>query len=177
MQQRLIQAAAIAAMALALSPAWAINKCTQPDGSVAFQDAPCAGIGKSETLSVKPASGRGSPQEAAPVPISPKQPNPGNGAPVPLAVQAPPFPTPAAKSPLETEAEMCLAWYRPLLRDPQGAYFTNIAKERRVLSLDVHATNGYGGYVIKRGACEIYNGKLNDAWTKNHAKWGGWSVE
>jgi len=25
------------------SPAWAVNKCTMPDGKVAFQDAPCAG--------------------------------------------------------------------------------------------------------------------------------------
>ena len=72
---------------------------------------------------------------------------------------------------------MCLVWYRPLLRDPHGAYYTNLAKEKRVFSMDLHATNGFGGYVIKRAACEIHNGKLNDAWTKNHAKWGGWAVE
>lgn len=161
----------------AVSPAWAINKCTGPDGKVAFQDAPCTGSGKSETLNVKPASGRGSLQEAAPVQVPSKQPSPESAATAPPATQPTSAPTPVAKSPLDAEAEMCLAWYRPLLRDPQGAYYTNVAKEKRVLSIDVHATNGYGGYVIKRGACEIYNGKLNDAWTKNHAKWGGWPAE
>lgn len=39
----------------------AINKCAQPDGSVAFQDAPCTG--KGETLTVRPASGRARPTE------------------------------------------------------------------------------------------------------------------
>lgn len=56
MKKHLTQAAAIAAIALAVSPAWAINKCTQPDGSVVFQDAPCAG-GKGEAIVVRPASG------------------------------------------------------------------------------------------------------------------------
>ncbi len=56
-------------MAIALAcagPTWAINKCTGPDGKVAFQDAPCAGRG--ETLDVRPASGRApSPQPPAAV--------------------------------------------------------------------------------------------------------------
>lgn len=44
-------------LALAMSaPTWAINKCTMPNGKVAFQDAPCPGQG--ETIEVKPASGR-----------------------------------------------------------------------------------------------------------------------
>src|SRR5687768_4039680 len=38
-------------------PAAAINKCTGTDGKVTFQDAPCS-AGRSETLDVKPASGR-----------------------------------------------------------------------------------------------------------------------
>lgn len=29
--------------ALLVAPAWAVNKCTGPDGKVVFQDAPCAG--------------------------------------------------------------------------------------------------------------------------------------
>lgn len=49
------------ACALALAffslPAAAVNKCTGPDGSVAFQDAPCAG--KGEAVVVRPASGSG----------------------------------------------------------------------------------------------------------------------
>lgn len=72
---------------------------------------------------------------------------------------------------------MCMAWYKPFLRDPRDAYFTNVGKDKRVLSMDLHATNGYGGYVIKAAVCEIYNGKLNEAWTKTHAKRAGWLTE
>lgn len=170
-----VNAVAIVLAMLAVLPAWAINKCTI-DGQVVFQDAACPG--KGETLVVKPASGRSS---IAPVPATAPVQVPDTNANAPTQpTQAPaptPAPMPAAKSQLEVEADMCLAWYRPLLRDPKGAYYTNISKEKRVFSMDLHATNGYGGYVIKRASCEIYNGKLNEAWTKNHAKWGGWSVE
>lgn len=44
-----------AALMLASLNAWAINKCTGPDGAVVFQDATCAGQG--ETLKIRPASG------------------------------------------------------------------------------------------------------------------------
>lgn len=37
------------------SPGWSINKCTGPDGKVAFQDAACGG--KGEKLDVRPAAG------------------------------------------------------------------------------------------------------------------------
>lgn len=37
------------------APAWAINKCTGPDGKVVFQDAACQG--KGEKIVVRPASG------------------------------------------------------------------------------------------------------------------------
>lgn len=37
------------------APAWAINKCTGPEGNVTFQDAPCSG--KGEKMNVRPASG------------------------------------------------------------------------------------------------------------------------
>ena len=39
--------AVMAATLLAASPAWAINKCTGPDGKVVYQDAPCSNASKS----------------------------------------------------------------------------------------------------------------------------------
>ncbi len=45
----------LAAVLLAVPPAWAINKCTNADGQTTFQDAPCAG--KGHVVEVKPASG------------------------------------------------------------------------------------------------------------------------
>ena len=49
-------------LALAVSPAWAINKCTV-DGRTIFQDAPCMGQG--EVLDVRPASGHSNASSAA----------------------------------------------------------------------------------------------------------------
>lgn len=57
-----IKAALIALTCLAVSPAWAVNKCTGADGAVVFQDAPCAG--KGEALNVRPASGAARPVSA-----------------------------------------------------------------------------------------------------------------
>lgn len=45
---------AVAAV-LTWRPAAAINKCTEPDGRVVFQDAPCAG--KGERLDIRPGAG------------------------------------------------------------------------------------------------------------------------
>ena len=53
---------ASAAISLLCSQAWAINKCTGPDGKVSFQDAPC--VGKGEALTVTPASGKAPPSQA-----------------------------------------------------------------------------------------------------------------
>jgi hypothetical protein len=171
MSTKLIATAAVIALfAFINSAAWAVNKCSI-DGKTVFQDAPCPG--KGETMVVRPASGRGT---GAATPALAPAPIHSAAAPA-LAVPAAPPAAAAAKSALELEADMCLAWYRPLLRDPKGAYYTNMVKEKRVFSMDLHATNGFGGYVIKRAACEIHNGKLNEAWTKIHAKRDAWMVE
>lgn len=41
----------------AAAPAWAVYKCTGPDGKTVFQDAPC--VGKGGQIEVRPASGDG----------------------------------------------------------------------------------------------------------------------
>lgn len=52
-----------AALLLASLNAWAINKCTGPDGAVVFQDAPCTGQGGQ--INVRPASGHAPPPQFA----------------------------------------------------------------------------------------------------------------
>ncbi len=158
-------------IAMVFQPSWAVNKCSGADGTVSFQDAPCTG--KGETLTVRPATGR---QSVEPVVLAPSS---LPGVPAPGAQQAVAVPALQAprKSVLEIEAEQCLAWYRPLLRDPAGAYYREPSKESRVLSITVHATNGFGGYVPKRAACEFVNGKLDDGWTKIQAKRANWQVD
>ena len=62
-----------AALLLASLNAMAINKCTMPDGSMVFQDAPCAG--KGESLNVRPASGAAKAQPVAASGDTPKKSN------------------------------------------------------------------------------------------------------
>ena len=162
--------------ALLVTPAWAINKCTGLDGKVSFQDAPCAG--KGEQVDVRPASGpaRAAAPATTPQPRTPKVNAPAPPPAAPAAAPAVPVQpaSVATKSPIEREADECLAWYRPKLRDPAGAYYTAPSKDRRTLSITIHATNGYGGYVTQRASCDFINGKFDASWTKIRAKDGGW---
>lgn len=51
-----IKTLAALAAAVMVSPAWAVNKCTGPDGAVMFQDAPCsASAKKAEAVRAAPA--------------------------------------------------------------------------------------------------------------------------
>lgn len=153
------------------APAWGISKCTAPDGSVTFQDAPCSG--KGEQISVKPASGNAT----ARTPVTTEKPaEPQKQISENKQATAPEQypPTAPTKTQLDIEADMCLAWYKPLLRDPQGAYYTQAKKDNRVVTITIHGLNGYGGYVTKSAACEIHAGALDDGWTRKHAKRGGW---
>ncbi len=157
--------AILLAFVLPMIPVWAAHKCTGPDGKVSYQDAPCTG--KGEKFEAHPISV----VAPAAVPIPSAQTNPTPSA----VLVPPPAPTVAPpSSPLERESDVCLAWYKPKLRNPAGAYYTEPSKEGRVLSITIHATNGYGGYVIRRGSCEIHNGKLDSDWTKIHATRQGW---
>lgn len=153
------------------APAWAINKCTGPDGTAVFQDAPCTG--KGEKIEVRPASGNVS-QPAVPV-ATPVEPAPVQRAAPP--VQASPQAVAPSKSMLEVQADQCLAWYKPLLRDPANAYYTEPKfEDKRVLRMTLHATNGFGGFVTKQAACEFDNGKFSVDWTKIQAKRLDWPV-
>jgi hypothetical protein len=86
--------------------------------------------------------------------------------------QAPPAP---ATSPIDGLAEACLNWYRPMLRDPRGAYWRDASIDKLdVLRLAIHATNGFGGYVAKAAACEVRAGRIDDGWTRTQATRMGW---
>lgn len=157
------------AVGLAATPAFAVYKCTAPNGSVVYQDAPCTG--KGEEIALPPA-----------LVSTPPAPRHDTAHPAPAPGEAPPpAPPPAApagvaKTQLELDADQCLDWYKPLLRDPKTAYYSNPSRNKRVVSLDLHTTNGYGGFVVLKASCEIYAGKLNETWTKEHARRGGWQV-
>ena len=152
----------LSALALA-APSWAINKCTGVDGKVVYQDA----------IDVRPASGHSA---RAPSPVSTPAPAQAT-APAPAA---PPVPAPAApvKSAVELQADQCLAWYKPLLRDPASAYYSSPKfEDKRVLRMTLHATNGFRGVGTRMAACEFDNGKFSDDWTKIQARRLEWSVD
>jgi hypothetical protein len=65
MRASTVSFSAFVAFALFTHAAWAANKCTAADGSVSFQDAPCAS-GKSQALNIK--AGAASPAPAASAP-------------------------------------------------------------------------------------------------------------
>ena len=59
---------ALCALALGcLSPAWAINKCTDAKGKVSFQDAPC--VGEGEKIDVRPTTRGATPVPPAAAPV------------------------------------------------------------------------------------------------------------
>ena len=60
---------ALCALALGcLSPAWAINKCTDANGKVSFQDAPC--VGEGEKIDVRPTTRGATPVPPAAAPVA-----------------------------------------------------------------------------------------------------------
>ena len=170
----------LAAALLMAALAWAINKCKTAEGKMVFQDAPCAGEG--EKLDVRPASGHAvrAPATAGPVPVAAATlPAPA----MPLVPAAPAAPAPIAppaapvKSALDTSADICLAWYKPHLRDPASAYYSGHKfEDKRVLRMDLHAKNGYGGVQILKAVCEFENGRFSESWTKLQAERIGWKL-
>jgi len=54
----------LAALLLASTPAWAINKCKGPDGKMYYQDTPCASGHSGGEIDIRPASGDAAPDAA-----------------------------------------------------------------------------------------------------------------
>lgn len=168
------QSAKVAAAALVLGlvgGAQAQFKCVGP-GGVSYQQTPCPASAKAHVLDLKVIQAPVQAPRASGAVAA--QPAPADPAPV---VAAPPAPAPvggASKSPTERLADECLEWYRPRLRDPRGAYLRKPELERGVLTMDIHATNGFGGYVVRRARCEFKGAGIDEDWTVIHAGRMGW---
>ena len=145
---------------------WAINKCTDPSGKVSYQEHPCEGTGSE--IKIRQQGGLGpsqvpekKPKVDATAAIQPV-------ASVPASVASP-------KTEVEIQANQCLSYYKPKLRDPSGAYFSEANVDKTVLTMKMHATNGFGGYVTREVKCEFkQSGELDSDWTKIHAQRIGW---
>jgi hypothetical protein len=166
----------VAAFASSVAHAQQLYKC-EVAGRVEYRQQPCDNSAKSETVRVRtapapnPATRPAATASSTGAPTSPPQ-----NAPLPSQPAAPAAQPPAqqAKSPIEYMADACLDWYRPHLRDPRGAYHREPTLDKGVLTITIYATNGHGGYVQDTGRCEFKSGRIDDGWTKIHAKRLNW---
>lgn len=165
-------ASAAALLALVCAPAWAVNKCTTPDGQVTYQTQACPFVAKGEvlypgrrTVVVEP-----SPESLSPIQTN----NQADAFALSVPRQVPTTPAAPAVSPLDGEAQICLGFIQPMLKDPGSPYVRDVRKEGTVLSMNVYAKNTYGGTTSKAAACEIKNGQLDVGWTNIHLKRLGW---
>jgi hypothetical protein len=108
------------------------------------------------------------PAAAASVPTS--NPSPGT-APATVAGSLGPTATPGQ---LDAEAARCLAYLKPLLRDPTSATVSAPQRDGRVLRLTVNANDGRGRMQQRDAACEFVNGRVDDSWTQIQLKRLGW---
>lgn len=161
----------VALCCLAQSAFGQVFKCAV-NGETHYQQSPCESKGMTGAKLKLPQTAPNA--AAAPaLPVQQQQadaPSPQ----VPAGVPVPPPPLGAVKSQLEKESDICLEWYRPMLRDPNGAYYKSPTKDGRVLTIVVYATNGFGGYVNKAASCEFKDGRHDVDWTKIHAQRLGW---
>lgn len=157
---------------LAASPgASAIMKCSHGNQTW-YQDAPCP-AGSSAThiqgaapVQVAPLSGSG---QVVTVPQEPSRPLPPPSAHIPASVY-------------EQEAKLCLAWYQKEMQLPPGTPYLDFTKEQRVLTITLavraSVANPFGivheTTLNKQASCEIHGGRLDEGWTRIHAKRGGW---
>lgn len=152
----LVLGAAVAA------PALAVNRCTLEDGRVVYQDAACPAAASASRvrLYAPPPDPVGKQRATADVAAAAEMAKAREPVLAP-AVAAGPAPQ-QPKSPIAALADACLNFYRPRLRDPAGAYWSEASRDALdVLWMTLHATNGYGGYVAKTVGCEVRNGRLD----------------
>lgn len=150
--------AALLAAAALPAAAQQVFKCPGPNGGTVFQQAPCTDGARVKVAAGNTTAAVRAPDTAAPAQWAPKAAGQIGGQ---VAQET------AAALPML--AEKCLDYYRPRLRDPRGAYHTAASLDKRVLRFDIHATNGYGGYVVKAAACEVMGNDIDASWSAKHA--------
>lgn len=173
------------AIAAASPGAWAVTKCVG-QGKTWYQDVPCPEGTAATPLQL----------DARPAAASPAEPEPADtgaaGPPTLPAAQTPSTPAPepaplagavpAVPSPLDRDAQACLDWYRRHVPLASGASYLNASRQGRVVtivvSLPVSVRNPTGaqvqGTTQTPASCEIVNGRLDEGWTRTHARRGQW---
>lgn len=150
-----------------------IHKCQVGDRQVYQQD-PCHGAGVSGTVLAPDATGTLVPQSLA---LPPPARRAAASAPAPAAAApAAPLILRPQDERLERQADACLAWYRPMLKQALSARRTTLPKqEGGTVFLKIDVSDGLGGFDSKVAACEFDPaGRLDPARTTAHAQQRGW---
>jgi len=82
-------------------------------------------------------------------------------------------PLPPAAAPVSDE-QACLAYLKPLLRDPASGRVLTSRREGRVLLVQLQAADARGRVQTREAACEFVNGRVDDGWSRIQLKRLGW---
>ena len=163
------------------TPAWAVYKCVDAHGKLGYQQQPCEGRGGELVVPAAAAPAVSPPVKSVVPPASAVPPNhPATPAksveprdPNPVEAVVPVMPPTA----LDREAEQCLSFYRGLMIDPGGAYFSNPSMRGDVLTMKIYMRGYYGGFTPMNAACEFRGTQIDDGWTQIHARRNGWVLD
>lgn len=91
-------------------------------------------------------------------------------------------PVRSERSTLEKEAEICFTWYKKHVPLENEASYLSFSKDGRVLTIVISIpfifVNPMGAPIKSTketpASCQFYNGRLDEGWTRIHAKRGNW---
>jgi hypothetical protein len=143
-----------------------VHRC-EIGARVVFQQAPCPPGQAGRVVPVPPANVVSAPPSAAVRAAS----APSGAGSAPLAVASAPA---AAAPPPVSDDQACLAYLKPLLRDPASGRILTSTREGRVLRVQLQAADARGRLQTRDAACEFVNGRVDDGWSRIQLKRLGW---
>jgi len=154
-----------AASAISPPATASVHRC-ETGGRVTFQQAPCPAGQAGRVVTVAPAN-----VVTSAVP-------PAAAASAALAAPAAPA-QPAAgllppAAPAVSDELACLAYLKPLLRDPASGRVLTSRREGRVLLVQLQAADARARVQTREAACEFVNGRVDDGWSRIQLKRLGW---
>lgn len=144
------------------APSTTVHRC-EVGGRVVFQQAPCPPGQAGRVVPVPPINV---------VPAPPRVAASASRASASAPAASPATPA-SAPAPL-TDEQACLAFLRPLLRDPASGRIVSSRREGRVLFVQLQAADQRARPRLRDAACEFINGRVDDSWSRIQLKRLGW---
>ncbi len=160
-------ATAIGGMDAASAQTPLVHRC-EIGGRVVFQQAACPPGQAGRVVTVPPANVVSAPASASPRAAA----SAPSGAASAAAAAAPASAT-APAQPVSDE-QACLAYLKPLLRDPASGRILTSERDGRVLRVQLQASDARGRPHTRDAACEFVNGRVDDSWSRIQLKRLGW---